>query len=193
MHQLNPPMSRRRPSAPTGRARPLALLVTLGMSVGGVTAGVVRHDVELERYRELGRRPEFASVGRYSTSRTSDDYAAGVLIAPNWVLTAAHFPEDGGVWLFGSETYEIKRIVRHPQLVPGAGEQQWTGWDLALVELEKPVVGPTPAARYRGNAEVEKLVTKIGYGYLGDGVNGLKAPPIAERLAGNNEIGRAHV
>jgi hypothetical protein len=174
-----------------GRARFLALLVMLGMSVGSVTAGVVRHDVELERYRELGRRPEFASVGRYSTSSTSDDYAAGVLIAPNWVLTAAHFPEDGSVWLFGDEMSRTKRIVRHPQLVPGAGEQQWTGWDLALVELEKPVLGVTPAARYRGNHEVGKLVTKIGYGYLGDGVNGLKTPPIAERLAGNNVIDAA--
>jgi hypothetical protein len=152
---------------------------------------VIRHDVDVERYRELGHRLEFASVGRYSTSRTSADYAAGVLIAPTWVLTAAHFPEERTVWLFGNELYETKRIVRHPRLVPGAGEQQWTGWDLALIELDRPVTGVRPAARYRGENEVGKLVTKIGYGYLGDGVNGLKSPPVAERLAGQNVIDAA--
>jgi secreted trypsin-like serine protease len=161
------------------------------MAVAAVSAGVHRHDVDVERYRERGRRIEFESVGRYAESRTVDDYAAGVLIAPTWVLTAAHFPGERGVWQFGREVYESKRIVRHPQLVAGAREQQWTGWDLALVELDRPVTTVRFAIRYRGEAEVGKLVTKIGYGYQGDGVNGLKSPPVAERLGGDNVIDAA--
>jgi hypothetical protein len=163
----------------------------LGGSAAVLSAGVLRHDIDLERYRDLGRRPEFDSVGRYSASRTSGDYAAGVLISPTWVLTAAHFPADHGVWLFGEGLYDTRRIVRHPRLVPGAREQQWTGWDLALIELDRPVTAVSPASRYHGQGEVGKLVTKIGYGYVGDGLNGLKSPRVAERLGGNNVIDAA--
>jgi hypothetical protein len=171
--------------------RCFALVLTVSLAAVAVSAGVLRHDVDVEKYRELGRRQEFASVGRYSPSRNSDDYAAGVLVAPGWVLTAAHFPEVGGVWLFGNDFYSAKRIVRHPRLVSGAEEQQWTGWDLALIELERPVSGVRPATRYQGDGEVGRLVTKVGYGYQGDGLNGLKSPPTAERLGGQNVIDAA--
>jgi hypothetical protein len=188
MNQLN----LRSWSALRGRAmrrlRGFALIIILGASAAAVSAGVLRHDVDVEQYRELGRRTEFDSVGRYSDFRTDDGYAAGVLISPTWVLTAAHFPGERGVWLFGHELYDTRRIVRHPRLVPGAREQQWTGWDLALIELDRAVTAVTPARRYRGEAEVGKLVTKIGYGYRGDGLNGLQSPPVAERLGGNNVI-----
>ncbi|WP_273569120.1 hypothetical protein [Maribacter halichondriae] len=56
--------------------------------------GIIRHDTELAKYRELGNRPEFNCVGPYSESVESTDYAVGVLIAPNWVLTAQHFVQD---------------------------------------------------------------------------------------------------
>lgn len=169
----------------------VAFVAALAGSAVALSAGVVRHDVDVERYRELGRRTEFQSVGRYADSPTSQHYAAGVLIAPTWVLTAAHFPREQGVWLFGTGLYETKRMVRHPRLEAGATGQQWTGRDLVLIELDRPVTGVNPAVRYQGEAEVGKVVTKVRYGYLGDGVNGLKSPPMAERLGGNNIVDAA--
>lgn len=154
-------------------------------------AGMIRHDVSIERYREIGRRPEFKSVGRYSPSVDSSDFAAGVLISKQWVLTAAHFPDGISVWHFGSSFYRTKRIIRHPKLTPGATEAQWNGWDLALVELDRPVEDVQPANRYRGRQEVGSVVTKIGYGDIGDGLNGLKLPATQERLGGQNVIDAA--
>jgi hypothetical protein len=58
------------------------------------SAGVIRHDVDIELYREIGGRAAFRSVGRYSSSAESKDYAAGVLVSARWVLTAAHFPHS---------------------------------------------------------------------------------------------------
>lgn len=164
-------------------------LSTSSFDVG--LAGMIRHDTDIARYRDLGSRPAFNCVARYSSTISSNDYAVGVLIADRWILTASHFIGDTSVWMLGGAQYMSKRIVRHPKLVPGASEMQWTGWDLALVELTEPVTGIAPAKRYYGNDEVGKTITKIGYGYIGDGIHGLKTPRESERLGGHNVIDAA--
>ncbi|MEM9141513.1 MAG: trypsin-like serine protease [Bacteroidota bacterium] len=150
--------------------------------------GIIRHDVPLSQYREMGARPDFKCVGRYSISETAKAYAAGVLIAPRWVLTAAHFVQDSSVWKFGEHFYATKKIVKHPQRRPNAEETQWNGWDMALVELKKPVLDIIPAVRYRGNTELGKTITKLGYGFLGDGQRGLSSPRSQEKLGGQNVV-----
>ena len=153
--------------------------------------GMMRHDVNIERYREVGRMTEFESVGRYSSSPSSDDYAAGVLIADQWILTASHFIGDTSYWAFGEKTYQSKRTVLHPKLQSTSAERQWNGWDLALIELIEPVTGVIPATRYNGTAEVGTIMTKIGYGFIGDGLNGMRSPRRSERLGGRNTIDAA--
>lgn len=153
-----------------------------------LTSGIIRHDKEIQKYIEIGMSSEFDCVGRYSTTNDTTDYAAGVLIAKNWVLTASHFVEDSSLWKFGSKYYKTKKILKNPKLLPNASELQWNGWDLALIELEKPVIDIQPAVRYRGRNELGKVITKIGYGYWGDGKSGLKTPRVAGRLGGNNTV-----
>jgi hypothetical protein len=79
-------------------------------------------------------------------------------------------------------------VIKHAKLEANATEAQWNGWDMALVELEKPVPDITPAVRYRGHEELKKIITKIGYGFVGDGRDGLATPRVQERLGGNNTI-----
>ena len=150
--------------------------------------GIIRHDTEIEKYRALGSEPQYLSVGRYSVSENITDYAVGVLIAKNWVLTASHFVQDSSVWKLGDNFYRTKRIIKHPKLKPNAEETQWNGWDMALVELEKPVMDVKPAKRYYGNKELGKTITKIGYGYIGNGISGLDDPRVQEKLGGQNVI-----
>ena len=153
-----------------------------------LSTGIIRHDTDIEKYREMGARPEFECLGRYSVSEASQDFAAGVLVSPTWVLTAAHFVEDSSVWMFGGAFYETKRIIKHPKLLPGAEEAQWDGWDMALVELRSPVTNVKPANCYRERDELGAIITKIGYGYVGDGQAGMKNPRRQERLGGQNTI-----
>lgn len=150
--------------------------------------GIIRHDVLIEKYRELGNQAKFDCVGRYSISEESTDYAVGVLIGSKLVLTAAHFVKDSSVWKFGDRFYRTKRVVKHPELKPGAEETQWEGCDMALVELEIPVKDIAPAKRYYGDKELGNTITKIGYGFIGNGKTGLAQPRVQEKLGGQNVV-----
>ena len=112
--------------------------------------GIIRHDTEIEKYKDLGSRTEYDCVGRYAISEESTDYAVGVLIAPKWVLTASHFVHKPSVWKFGEHFYKTKRIIKHPDLKPNDEETQWDGRDMALVELDRAVPHIEPAKRYYG-------------------------------------------
>lgn len=150
--------------------------------------GIIRHDVGIDKYREIGKQPDFECVGRYSISETDEDYAVGVLVSPKWVLTAAHFVQDSSVWRFGNTFYRTKRIVKHPKLKTITQEAQFDGWDMALIELENPVLNIVPAERYRGSDELNKIITKVGYGFTGNGKAGMSSPRVQEKLGGQNTI-----
>ncbi|MEB2774223.1 trypsin-like serine protease [Algoriphagus sp. D3-2-R+10] len=150
--------------------------------------GIIRHDVGIQKYLDLGNQPEFDCVGRYSEAIESTDYAVGVLISPQWVLTASHFVQDSSFWKFGDRFYKTKRIVKHPKLKPGDEEVQWNGWDMALIELEEAVLDIEPAERYYGDKELGQIITKVGYGYIGNGKAGMVSPRKQEKLAGQNTV-----
>lgn len=150
--------------------------------------GMIRHDVDIEKYREIGRQSDYECVGRYSTSELETDYATGILVSSKWVLTAAHFVADSSVWKFGENFYHTRRIVKHPKFATLTQEAQFDGWDMALVELEKPVLDVKPAVRYRGNKELGRTITKLGYGLLGNGHEGMAKSRVQEKLGGQNVI-----
>jgi hypothetical protein len=79
----------------------------------------------------------------------------------------------------------------HPKLQSISTERQWNGWDLALIELIEPVTEVVPAARYNGTEEVGMVITKIGYGFIGDGLHGMRSPRKSERLGGQNTVDAA--
>lgn len=167
--------------------------------------GSVRHDRPAAKYRELGQASAFRSVGEVTRPPApGSNWSAGgsaVLIAPQWVLTAGHVAAytywEKHRYRFGGEQYRVVRRVVYPapSVKPAGLDARLAcmaaGADLALVKLDRPVQNVRPAVRYRGNDEVGRTMTKVGYGCIGDGLAGMTVPPTQERRGGNNVIDAA--
>lgn len=153
-------------------------------------AVVIRHDVEDAAYRIAGSAfPALVDL---------PGEGHGVLIAPQWVITAAHAvssPCMETVTIDG-ELRTVERIVTHPdyQRVPaalidaavasgdasGVAEFLSKSDDIALVRLASPVTAIAPVALYRGSDETGATVELIGKGATGHGAEG-QAPHAPHR------------
>jgi hypothetical protein len=127
------------------------------------SAIVRRHDREDARYLELAK-------GQSALVDLNLPGGAGTLIAPAWIITAAHAAQlmktPHHVKVAG-KSYEVARTV----IFPGGGEGKN---DIALLELAVPVEGVTPIPIYGGRDEGsgDKIVTFVGQGFSGDGITG---------------------
>jgi len=136
-------------------------------------AGTIRADRSDSQYVALGALPQYASVGRFTGATDTFGFvASGTLIAPDWVLTAAHVVGHTKSLTFtiGGVKYTAASWLANPNW----NGNLFAGYDIGLVHLSQPVTGIQPAALYTGSAELGKMDTAVGYGMTGTGLLGAK-------------------
>lgn len=176
--------------------RHIALLLLLACT--SAHAIVIRDDVPDMQYRAaIADLPALADL-------PMEGHA--VLIAPQWLVTAAHavVPTLSCVELGGMQR-AVRRVVMHPgyrrppqaMVETALASGDWSDFfefqsgtdDIALIELVEPVQDIAPVALYRGVALGER-VRILGRGATGTGAHGhpLDAPRRGELRQGENRI-----
>jgi chymotrypsin len=182
----------------------LLLLALLAMSFSA-RAIVIRDDVDDAKYR--------VPASEFPALVDMPGAGHGVLIAPQWVVTAAHAitwqSEIKHVSINGVPR-AVERLVIHPgykkppqQLLDQAlATWDWTLFrvllassdDIALIKLAKPVTDVAPVAINKGDGEFGQLVTVIGKGATGNGVTGYEfsSSHRTELRRAHNKVTSAH-
>lgn len=150
-------------------------LATIGSSI------VIRHDKDDKAYVELGKK--------YNVVAVVAGNGLGTVIAPQWILTAAHVadilnPFNGQVTING-KSYAIEAVYPHP-----TSENQPINvqHDMALLKLATPINDVKPVKLYRTQDEVDKIITFVGSGDTGDGNTGPTKGDGIQRAAHNKVL-----
>lgn len=142
----------------------LAVAVVLILAAALPAAAIVRrHDRDDAAHRALAEPPHPVGV--------VGGLAHGTLIAPRWVLTAAHVARGISPFRhhvrFGADEVPYDSVRYHP------AAQRRDGWvDMALLRLARPIRGVAPAAPYDRADELGQVVLFLGTGRTGDGRTG---------------------
>lgn len=155
----------------------LAGLLISFFLVFSASAIVIRHDRDDAAYVRLGQR--FDAVARVQNLGT------GTLIAPRWVVTAAHVAlamAPAGSWVeLGGKRYLVDAVLVHPSYE----KEEFPGNDIALLRLAEAVKGIEPVLPYRGTDEKGMTVTFAGRGHSGNGNTGPTSKDEVLRAATN--------
>jgi hypothetical protein len=147
-------------SAPFG----IFILIIFPMTVW---ASTIRDDTPDSDYVALGNDPAFAAVGTFTANLTG----CGTLIAPDWVLTAAHLilGAHSGTFTLDGTAYSAAQIITDPNWDGNPSD----GNDFALVQLSSSLT-PIPPPLYTGSTLLGQTATFVGYGFTGTGLTGYR-------------------
>lgn len=179
----------------------LALILGLFLGAPLATAGVRRDDVADSEFLALAASALYQSVGKFTYSVGAGSYiASGVLISPEWVLTAGHVT-GGNNYLGGGISnmsfslttgnsvlnYAASEWITHPGWAATAGNLL-AGYDLGLVRLSSSVTAVQAASLYLQESLQIQPGTIVGYGATGTGLTGFQAGSAGTKRAGQNMI-----
>lgn len=181
------------------------LLLLLLAASSSASAIVIRHDVDDAQYR--------VAASAFPALADMPGEGHGVLIAPQWLITAAHtisWQHEVKTVTINGVARDVARIEIHPGYKPPAqalinqalASGEWilavnqiaASDDISLIKLAQPVTDVAPVALYPGNEQIDKVVQIIGKGATGNGETGHvpAGPNRTELRRAFNKITSAH-
>ncbi len=149
---------------------------------------IIRHDIEPNFYYISSEEfPAVIQVNSHQEGEKTFCNGMGMLIHSEWILTAAHVAGELSTSSHsisvGQQLYSVKQIVIHPDW-KDARRIKNIKHDIALIQLESPVITVLPLSLYSKNDEVGQTVTFVGRGDYGNGLEGV--------LGADNRLRKAH-
>jgi hypothetical protein len=143
----------------------LVSMTLLSVSIWGAT---IRDDEPDSDYIALGNAAAFAAVGTFDANLTG----CGILIAPDWVLTAAHLilNASSGTFTLDGISYSATQLITDPNWDGNSSD----GNDFALAHLSTSLTAIPPPPLYTGSLSLGQTATFIGYGLTGNGLTGYR-------------------
>lgn len=117
----------------------------------------------------------YPSVGTLGDA--GGDKAGGTLIAPQYVLVAAHsvagLPPGQLTFTIGGVVHHVTKVFLHPNYDPGQYGQDGAN-DIAILKLDAPADGIAPSQLWSGAPQVGDVLKLVGFGQQGGEAFGTK-------------------
>jgi hypothetical protein len=162
------------------------LLASLAVNPSSTRGSTIRDDVPDSEYTDLAANAAYDAVGTFVD--TGGYTGCGILIAPDWVLTAGHVTDiaSSGTFTVDGNSYSANQLVTDPAWTGNV----FAGGDFGLAHLSTPVTSVTPVMLYTGSAEFGQVATWVGYGFTGTGLTGYQTSLGNQKRAFQNTIDR---
>lgn len=175
-------------------------------------SGIFRHDIDKKNYLKLAAEKQFDCVGRIFIDTSTS--GSCVLISNRFVLSAAHVFINSDTRLdtmlyngqivsvntpynervtdinkltlvFNGQKVKVKKLTLHPNYLDSLTKGSC---DIALIELEQPLKGISPAKPNDAFDELKSNVVGVGYGASGPANRPDLVGLLNKKIAGENVI-----